>query len=298
MGSSARPGPKRWAADLTIMLNAAGGEDRFPIEVDEFAKLYTRQRWPEDPILDVVGEPLPGFEGALIPAGVPRRGWRILFNTANVSSGRVRFTQAHELAHYLMHRHEHPKGIRCDEKAVTRGGGGLIEQEADTFAAEFLMPLSDLRKRIDPKAKPCFDTLSDCATRYGVSLTALMFRWLGYTERRSLLVVSREGFALYSRSSMPAFRTGRFIRTSGEPFELPSGSCVARGDFSPAVRWGVRHPRGIWFDEDVDELSIHSDTYDQAMTLIHLDPNQEGVEIEEEAEDLVDRFSRFTMGRG
>lgn len=298
MGNPSAPGPKRWAADLTIMLNAAAGGERFPIEVDEFAKIYTRQRWPDDPILDVVGEPLAGFEGALIPAGHPRRGWRILYNTENVSPGRVRFTQAHELAHYLMHRYDHPKGIRCEEKAVTRGCGGLIEQEADTFAAEFLMPLDDMRKRIGPKAKPCFEALSDCATRYGVSLTALVFRWLGYTERRSLLVVSREGYALYSRSSDPAFQTRRFIRTTGEPFEVPSGSCVGQGDFSSVVRSGVRHPRGVWFDEEVDELSIHSETYDRTMTLLHLDPGQGGAEIGEESdEDVVERFSRSSAGR-
>jgi Zn-dependent peptidase ImmA (M78 family) len=286
--------PGRWATDLTVLLNAAFPTNRFPVDVETLALDYSRQRWPEDPILKVVGDSLPDFEGALIPMGKPRRGWGILYNNEGVSDGRRRFTVAHELAHYLMHRSLMSEdGIRCDEAAVTRRAGKGIEKEADEFAAALLMPLDDMRRQISPKDKPDLNTLSACADRYGVSLLAVTLRWLEYTERRSMLVVSRDGYALWARSSEPAFKTGRFIRTSGAPFELPSTSCVGRDDFSDEARQGMSHPANVWFAEPVEEISIRSDRFDQAFTILHLGREVRGYSTPELGiEDTFDRFTR------
>lgn len=283
--------PHRWAADLTKVLGIWDPSSRFPINVETFSKMYSGQRWSDDPILEVVGDAVPGLEGALIPVGKPRRGWTVLYNTQGVTEGRRRFTLAHEFGHYLLHRHRFPAGIRCDEKGVARGDGALIEKEADQFAAAFLMPLDDMRQQIGPKQKPGFDELGACAIRYGVSLTALTLRWLAYTERRSLLIVSRDGYALYARSSEPAFRSRRFVRTSAEPYELPSASCAAQEEFSEEVRVGVRHPSGIWFDEEVEELSFRSDAYDQVMTLLHLDPRSGAHDEPAEDQDVFERLA-------
>jgi hypothetical protein len=285
--------PQRWANDLSVLLKAHNGPDRFPVELDEFVLSYSQQVCPEDPILKVKHEALVGFEGALVPMGKPRRGWGIICNDADVSEGRRRFTLAHEFAHYLMHRHLNPDGIYCSDDEVLRGEGEAIEREADTFAASLLMPLDDFRRRIDPYAKPSFDNLGACAERYGVSLIAATRRWLGYTNRRSLLVVSREGYALWASSSDPAYRSGRFLRTAKETFEIPAGSSVGGGRFTPETKAGVQHPPGVWFDEAVEECSIPSPRYDQVITLLHLAAIPSGADIDEDAaEDVMDRIAR------
>jgi hypothetical protein len=286
-----RVGPKRWAADLTVLLNALTGRDRFPIDVEAFALAYSQQRWPDEPILEIVPADIPTFEGAIIPKGRPRRGWGILLNES-VAAGRRRFTTAHEFGHYLLHRSLMPEGIYCDEAAL-RGDESVIEREADQFAAAFLMPLDDLRCRIAPREKPTLDALGACADRYGVSLTAVVLRWLEYTERRALIVVSREGFALWARSSSSALRSGRFIRSTSPPFELPAQSCAVLGLTSGEARNGIVHPAGVWFPEPVEEVSIVSERHEQVISILHLGDLDRGYHVEEaEVEDAFDRLSR------
>lgn len=147
------------------------------------------------------------------------KAWAIIYNSG-LSEGRRQFTIAHEFGHYLMHRSLHSEGIKCSEEAVTIRNGPELEKEADTFAAHLLMPLDDFRRQLPPDFIP---TLDDLANRYGVSLISCILRWLEYTERRSMLVISRDEFVLWSKSSDPAFRTRLYIRTrSGPPIQVPT----------------------------------------------------------------------------
>lgn len=268
-------GPDRYAADLTLLLNQAlPAERRFPVNVEQLLLEVSRQRYPQDPVLRVAGDEIPGFEGGLFPIGAPRRGWAVAYNTAIKSEGRRRFTLAHEAGHYFLHRPLlPPEGIRCGQAAVVRGEGANIEKEADRFAACLLMPLDDFRKQLSPRDKPDLQRLSVCAQRYGVSLIAVILRWLEYTERRAMIVVSRDGYARWARSSDAAYKSGRFIRTSGEPFEIPSGAVAALEPPLEMDGQAVEHDAGIWFDEPVEETSIFSEVYDEStLSLLHFRP--------------------------
>jgi hypothetical protein len=128
------------------------------------------------------------------------------------------------------------------------------------------MPFHDFRRQIPDKNKPNIDDLATCAARYGVSLTATISRWLEYTERRAMMVVSREGFALWAKSSDAAFKSGRFLRTKHETIELPAASPAVSKDATG--RDGIKHDTGIWFDEPVEEFSVHSDTLDIAISVL------------------------------
>lgn len=283
--------PIRWANRLTQMLDAVKGPDRYPVDVEELILDYSRVISPNDPVLQIVSQPLRGFEGALVPVREEPCGWLVVSNST-ASPGRRRFTVAHEVAHYLLHRDRiPPQGIYCKEEDVSRRDGKDIEKEADTFAAALLMPLHDLRRQIDPKAKPTLADLGALAERYGVSLTAATLRWLEVTERRSLMVVSTEGYVLWARSSERAFKSGRFIRTSGAPHEIPAGGGASRPDLAEACRAGISHPSGIWFDEEVEEYTVHATAIDQAITVLHLGERRPPSGIAEEHEpDIVDRF--------
>ena len=159
-------------------------------------------------------------------------------------------TIAHEFGHYLLHRERLPKGIECDERAVSRRDGQGIEKEADEFAAWLLMPLDDFRARIGPADKPSMDDLKAAAEHYGVSLMAAALRWLEYTDRRALFVVSRDGGALWARSSDAAFKTRRYIRTVSDTYMLPENSLAGAGEFDAEGRASGTHPPGVWFPDE------------------------------------------------
>lgn len=92
--------------------------------------------------------------------------------------------------------------MRCGQQDVVRWESTYrqLEHEANTFAAYLLMPLDDYRRQIDSSSAVDLDAIAHCADRYEVSLIAATLRWLEYTERRSVLVVSRDEFILWARS--------------------------------------------------------------------------------------------------
>ena len=104
--------PKRWANELTAILNTRDGADRIPVDIEWLAKEYSRHLFPDDPISLIQGDSLPGFEGALIKAPEGESGWGIFYNSDIASPGRINFTLGHEFGHYLLHRQDHPDGIQ------------------------------------------------------------------------------------------------------------------------------------------------------------------------------------------
>lgn len=265
--------PKHWANDLSKILNAAYVEGRFPVDVRQLALDYSRQRFPGDPITDVLGGRLPGFEGALFPAQDGKKGWGIIYNSAISSPGRINFTIAHEFGHYLLHRLKYPDGITCGEQDMAAWGSEYkqVESQANDFAATLLMPLDDFRQQIDRCAKPDFDALGACAERYEVSLIAAILRWLQHTDRRSVLVVARDGFILWARSSTPALKTGAFFRTANlPPVPMPTRSLAAQRSLVADRKGTAAHEAGIWLPEPCEEMVLFSDQYDFSISLLHL----------------------------
>lgn len=286
--------PERWAFEITHVLNAVFGSDRFPVDVPTVAQDYTHQKYPGDAITRVVGADLPGFDGALFRAPQGKVGWGIFYNSRISSQGRINFTLAHELGHFLLHRLAHPNGIKCGEQDMVRWDSSYaqLEQQANTFAANLLMPLDDFRRRIGASSTVDLDQVSDCADRYKVSLIAATLRWLSYTERRAVLVVSRDGHILWSRASSSALQTGAFFRTSGPPIEVPPTSIVGRQDLLVDGKVGVAHGPGVWFREPVREMTIFAEQYDFAVSLLLLEHQARFFQLDSEPElDAVDHLS-------
>jgi hypothetical protein len=155
------------------------------------------------------------------------------------------------------------------------------------------MPLDDFRRQIDAGAKVDLDLISYCADRYRVSLIAAILRWLTYTSRRAVLVVSRDDFILWSRSSDAALKTGAFFRTSGAPVEIPAASLASTQDQLADGRTGVLHGPGVWFGEQVREMTIFSEQYDFTVSLLLLDDRDRYIQLEPDPEeDTYDRFMR------
>ncbi len=293
------PSPTRWVVDISSMLNAVLGAEHFPIRVSDVAREYSHQRFPKDPITLVAGDTLPGFDGALFRAPAGKTGWGIVYNSAITSKGRINFTLAHEFGHYLVHRLTHPDGMRCGQQDVVRWDPvyGQVEHEANEFAANFLMPFDDYRRQIDARSPVDLDQIAHCADRYEVSLIAAILRWLEYTERRAVLVVSRDGFILWARSSQKALKTGAFFRTSRGPIQIPQGSIAGRQITIDSPRAGADLAAGVWLQEPCREMTIFSENYDFTISLLQLQDDggrrySDGDNEEEEGGDLVDRIRR------
>lgn len=289
---------QRWANSFTVILNQVFADTpaRFPVDVIALAKEVTHQKFPDDPITLVQGAPLDGFDGALYRAPTGKKGWGIIYNDAIVSPGRINFTLAHELGHYLLHRFAHPDGIECGSQDIVRWDSDYreIEQQANEFAAYLLMPLDDFRRQIDPRTKPTLEDLGACADRYKVSLISAALRWLEYTERRSVLVISRDAYILWARSSTAALKTGAYFKTAGRPpIAIPETSLVLRPDLLDSSKVSMQHDIDTWFGEPCEELSLLSDRYDFAISLIHLEKAAPRWERDdEETEDVFDKFSK------
>lgn len=283
-------GAPRWANHLTQLLNAANPPNRYRFDLKTLAIEFSQSAFPEDPIVAVKEDALDGFEGALLPSESGKR-WGILY-AADRSPGRQRFTVAHELGHYLLHRRARPEGFRCGEAAVDARDGIQIEREANDFAATLLMPLDDFRLQLPPKEMSNFERLSACAERYDVSLAAVVLRWLRYTDRRSMIVVSRDGFIKWAWSSEPALKSGRFFRTSGGPIELPAASAAGRETYSDEAKAGIERSPGIWFDEKCCEMTVRSAKFDLTYTLLHFGAQDRSPahDAGETTEDTYDRF--------
>jgi hypothetical protein len=265
--------PERWAFEITHVLNAVLGAEHFPVNVSAVALEYSLQKFPNDPIARVAGDYLPGFDGALYKAPAGKKGWGIFYNNGMRSTGRINFTLGHEFGHYLLHRIAFPDGIRCGEQDFVQWDStyGQIEHQANVFAANLLMPLDDFRRQIAPSSKIDLEVISYCSDRYSVSLIAATLRWLSFTEKRAVLVVSRDGFILWSRSSTPALRTGAYFRTSTGSISIPARSLAAQRPATES-RATVDHDMGIWFREPVSEMTIFSEQYDFVISLLLL-PN-------------------------
>lgn len=132
-----------------------------------------REAWavPDGPVVHVVRTlerrgivltRLPGVDAETIDAfSAALHGRPMIVLSHKGNPMRQRFSVAHELGHLLLHPEPAP-------------GSRVHEREANTFAAELLMPAAEIRDRL-----PCpvdVTVLKEVADGYGVSVAALAYR--------------------------------------------------------------------------------------------------------------------------
>ena len=292
--------PQKAANDISLILTTVFGKERFPVDIKAVAREISQQKFADDPITMIRGADLSNFEGALAPAPPGKKGWGIIYNNSIRSKGRINFTLAHEFFHYLGHRLEHPQGFQCTSEDMANWNSeyGKLEQEANTFAANLLMPLDDFRNQINASSRPNLHEIGACADRNEASLIAATLRWLQYTTKRSMLVVSTEGYILWARSSKPALKSGLYLKTRGEPpIELPRKSLAQNRSTIIGNTGIVEHENQIWLNEACQEQVLFSDRYDVVVTLLHFDDKAVLSESEEEQEDTYDRIINRLPGQ-
>ena len=259
-------------AKLAEMFSAAHGVDRFPVDVPSLAMETARIFGWSDPISQVRAANIKGFDGALFP-GDGRKEWLLLYNESMSSPGRVRFTQAHELGHYILHRQVRGS-FQCSDADMLNWSKDDkdIEVQADLFASYLLMPLDDYRKQVT--ATVDLDLLGHCADRYGVSLTAAILKWLQYTDEKAVLVMSNDGFINWAWSSEPAAKAGAFFRTRNSVIPVPDSALAANAVITHD-RTGTQIPASVWFphasaDTPLREMKVYAEQHGVVVSLLHL----------------------------
>ncbi|WP_423926553.1 ImmA/IrrE family metallo-endopeptidase [Candidatus Palauibacter sp.] len=138
-------------------------------------------------------DPDPGCTACLLPN--PHGDGGAIFLKPGQNTGRRRFSIAHELAHYHIPTHRR-RDRRCKESSLqaTRGFGGEVEWEANSFAAELLMPAKLFRadaRELDVSFEAAYQLMSPDG--YGVSATAAARRIVQVSEESCALVATRNG---------------------------------------------------------------------------------------------------------
>lgn len=282
--------PQREAIKLAQLWRAVHGSS-FPIRAGLLAQEWSKQVAPDEPIAEVLGKDLDGFEGGLF--WLPKReGWALLYKPNESSPGRRNFTIAHEFGHYVLHR-KLRQSFQCSQGDTLGATGGDIERQADQFASFLLMPIDDFRSQMTGR-RITLDVVGACADRYEVSLTAAILKWLSFTEKAAIVVTARDGMVLWWRASDSARRVGFAHLHQG--MELPAGSLAAAPSeaISPSdFRLGVDHAPDVWFSGiPVREMVVVSDRYDMTVSLLMLDVPG-AVHDDEPDEDLTTQVPRL-----
>ena len=178
------------------------------------------------------------FEGALLRVRDLNIG-TILLSTRISHAGRRRFTLAHEIGHYLLPGHGREEGY-CRGSGLDSWEKGLsrIEEEANSFAAEVLMPVQKIKHLL--QVEPQYEIAAEIADLCASSLSASSYRLAALTTHPFAVVWSEEGkfkwckksdeFDYWIRPDKCDRETLVFRCFSGEP--VPTGY-----DRVPASAW-------------------------------------------------------------
>jgi len=144
--------------------------------------------------------PSTGFDGALLRvAGSPQG--IIVVRESIPETGSKRFTIAHEIGHYILPGHETDCSV-CTERDVrlSRKNADRLEQEANKFAAELLLPAAKLSTIVRERGLS-LKTGKFVSKLFQTSLTVAAIRCVEVSERKAAFIESRNGVVrLFAKS--------------------------------------------------------------------------------------------------
>ena len=213
-------------------------------------------------------------EGMLVRNPKDAAEWGIFFN-GKASYERQRFTIAHELGHFILHRSQR-LNFSCDKESVHSGADTIrdIEREADDFASNLLMP-GDLLRDWSSGRQIDLHVLSAIAQRFEVSFEALCIRFIKFTQQRAILVYWDNGFVKYEWRSSSAVKTRARIRRNDDPAEPPPGTLAA--DTGVEQEWdGEEMSAAVWCAEEAPHMKLREFKHgygarDRVLTLLLLE---------------------------
>lgn len=157
VASNASPGKQ--AEDLIAELGISA-----PDEIDVDAIAYDRR-------VEVVYDLLDGCEATLV--GYKNQATATI--RPNSIRGRERFSIAHELGHWMLHR---GRSFRCrvDDPGQNLQSSRDVEKQADTFASHLLMPSALFNPSVAATRRPSFNEIDEIAKAFDTSRLATAIR--------------------------------------------------------------------------------------------------------------------------
>ena len=236
------------------------------------------------------------FDGALLRGNNQPSG-RILVKSAIREAGRKRFTIAHELGHFVLHREQR---ISCSSDDIERWESDRAdpERQADNFASELLLPSTEVLKQIGNRW-PSFQLVNSIAEVFATSLTATARRYCDVASQACALVWSVGGKIRWMHPSP------RFIHW------VPVGQDISSGTFASQAFEGKSIPGEMeevaaaeWIssshllqDAVIWEQSIPMPFYQGCLTLLWA--KREIVNLDYERDELLEELDpkEFTHER-
>ncbi len=136
-----------------------------PVDVDAIAKalqikVYNEKGWPN------------GLSGKIVKDSHfgGQSGYAIYINGDHAET-RQRFTLAHEIAHFILHKENIGDGI-ADDALYRSGLSNAQEAMANKLAADILMPWN----LVNQKIKEGINTVEELAQQFNVSTSAMAIR--------------------------------------------------------------------------------------------------------------------------
>lgn len=209
-------------------------------------------------------------EGFLIQKGNEAR---IIINSSIGYETRKRFTIAHEIGHFYMPHHQESI-FRCLARDIqSYCSDRKMENEANEFAAEFLLPAQELEKRL--LQPPTLDTVKEISDIYGASLTATAVKVVQLTCEKVAVVLSESGEIKWFRKSesFPYWINKGPLHewTYAYDFFTPGRSLPEKPQKVRALAWC----QGVSGEELIFEESMAFPNLDMVMTLLYIPYDEE-----------------------
>ncbi|GAB5448201.1 ImmA/IrrE family metallo-endopeptidase [Gymnodinialimonas sp.] len=213
------------AANKILLLWQQHGPDAYPVDLQQVVDGVINQSSSPDR-LNLSYEHLQSTEGAMLQATVDPHSFAAIVNLGIKNSGRRRFTLAHEIGHFVLHR-SLKMNFQCSREMLEDFKTLGVEREANQFASQLLIPPNRVREYDE---KPWnLDTLKEISARFEVSLQAAGLRATQLSQKRRAFVVSVSDFVEWGSSSERLYKQGCFFR---QMMEVPVGSTAFGAEFS------------------------------------------------------------------
>lgn len=175
----------------------------------------------------------------------------------NQSEERRRFTIAHEIGHYRLHK----EVLIIDNKQdLNSWYGRSVETEANVFAAELLMPEFLFAAELKGKY-PSMKLVNDLSRKYRTSKLATAIQMLEFTREPCSLVYSSNGQTKWCKWSKSFAELGFYIpmHKNLHEYSLAHELCGAQ---SNSTQVHVRAPACAWLDgyDENDRAEVWEDS--------------------------------------
>lgn len=213
-------------------------------------------------IADAVGiwrikeEPLKSIEGALVVPDGKIEGEIIL--NSNQHAERKRFTLAHEIGHFLhpLHHPDNSGRFNCSDADIFKPFGREnipnIEDEANDFASELLIPKDSLKSLINHGDKLNFELVIEFCEKLKVSKAFAIRRLQPFCKTPIAFIFSKNGIIRYAQSDnfpfMKVWSKDPLPQNTISSSELPDNTISKKIEVNPLI-WLKRTNRQTLYEQ-------------------------------------------------